>query len=107
MMGCSVRAGADGEAYALGDQDDDHRVLVRISPDGREIKTIAEDRAVGGPLQRGDRHLALSPSGTIAVAGENGSVKIFDREGRVLSTHRVSRRSGLAERADLAHSATI
>ena len=92
MAPCRVHASADGTAYVLGDQDDDYRLLLRVSPDGREIKTLGEDRALGGPLQSDDQHLAVSPSGALTIAGENGRMTIFDRDGRVLSTKRITRR---------------
>lgn len=76
-------AAQDGTAFVLAKQGD-YRMLLRVSPDGKTIAPIAQDKAMNGPIIDGDEHLALAPDGTAFVLGRKNSLKVFAPDGRVL-----------------------
>jgi hypothetical protein len=81
------RMGTDGggNLYLLGSQrgDPSPRVLLRISPDGERVDTIATDRRMGGTLGEED-NLLVAYDGTIILMRYGMRTRVLGPDGRVL-----------------------
>lgn len=81
----SGRAGADaaGNAYVVAHVDR-KRSLLRISPDGKRIDTLAVDHIQGGVLYHDNDLLLVGPDGTSYHVRYSMAVRVLAPDGRLV-----------------------
>ena len=102
------RLGTDGAGnlYVLAELPGDPRprVLLRISPDGERVDTLAHDRRIGGVI--GDEELLLvSPDGVIIMLRHGMRIRVLGPDGRLLHLSEASRESDAEDDAERARRA--
>jgi hypothetical protein len=90
--GDALGSDAAGNLYVLATMEGDPRprVLVRVSPDGKRVDTIAGDRRTGGVIGQ-EEHLLVAPDGTIVLLRHYMCSRVLGPDGRLLFQSPASR----------------
>jgi DNA-directed RNA polymerase subunit RPC12/RpoP len=74
------RVDAQGNVYLLRWLETDTHGIVRISPDGKDVRLLVDGRKPGTPMCA-ERHFAVAAGGTIFVVGSFRVARVFGADG--------------------------